>query len=150
MYSPVTDLERFLVGEWRLSRAIVDGSGGPAGEFDGQARVHAEDSLLVYRERGELRWGDHRGPASRCLQYRVVGPGQARVFFDYGDFFHDLDLRTGYATAQHPCRADLYRGEFGVVDENHWWQRWVVTGPDKDHVIKTELTRQDGCITPEQ
>ncbi len=141
VYCPVTDVQWFLVGEWSLERDIVDTAGGPAGEFSGTAEARFEGGVVVYREQGRMRLGGHEGPASRCLHYHVTGPGQARVFFDYGDFFHELDLRTGYATAQHPCRADLYRGEFAVLDVDNWWQRWVVTGPEKNHVISTRLCR---------
>ncbi len=138
---PVFDLADFLGGSWRLDRGIRDGAGAELGTFAGTAEVTVEGSVLVYEERGTLDVGTYRGPAHRGLRYRVTGPGMAEVYFDYGDFFHELDLRSGYATAQHPCRADLYRGEFAVLDVDHWWQRWVVTGPEKNHVISTRLCR---------
>lgn len=56
--------------------------------------------------------------------------------------FHDLDLTTGHHVAEHPCAADLYRGEFTVHDEDHWRTVWRVGGPAKDLVLTTDYTRE--------
>ncbi|NYH80603.1 hypothetical protein FHR84_003969 [Actinopolyspora biskrensis] len=137
----VHDLPAFFGGDWSLRRVISDPDGGRLGEFEGSARFVPDEDVLHYEERGSLRLGEHRGPAFRALRYHVTGPGRAHVHFDYGDFFHALDLREGYCRAEHPCRDDLYRGEFGVVDDDTWWQRWVVSGPTKNHVLCTEFSR---------
>jgi hypothetical protein len=70
-----------------------------------------------------------------------AGGGRAAVHFDHGGFFHDLDLSTGAWATDHPCRDDVYRGEYVVLDAGRWRQEWVVTGPAKDHVITTRFTR---------
>ncbi|WP_243787671.1 DUF6314 family protein [Saccharopolyspora gloriosae] len=138
----VEDLPGFFVGRWGLRRGIVDDAGARLGGFEGEAVFSAEpDGLLVYRERGVLELGAHRGSAQRTLHYRVTGPGRASVFFDYGGFFHDLDLRSGRWCVEHPCRADSYRGEFVVVGADSWWQRWRVSGPAKAHTLTTDFER---------
>ncbi|PRW63057.1 DUF6314 family protein [Actinopolyspora mortivallis] len=140
---PVCDLPAFLGGWWSLWRVISDPDGTRMGEFDGSGSFRAVDDVLVYEEQGTLRLGDYRGNAFRSLRYHVTGPGRAEVYFDYGGFFHTLDLRSGHCRTHHPCRDDLYQGEFGVADENRWWQRWVVSGPTKNHVLHTVFTRSD-------
>ncbi|MCX2732589.1 DUF6314 family protein [Saccharopolyspora sp. NFXS83] len=141
----VADVAGFFAGTWGVVRGIVDDSGARLGGFEGEAVFAAEPGgLLVYRERGELVLGAHRGSAQRTLHYRVTGPGRASVFFDYGDFFHDLDLRSGRWRVEHPCRADVYRGEFVVSGPDSWWQQWRVAGPAKAHTLTTDFARVAG------
>ena len=140
----VVDLAGFLSGTWRLDRELLDASGRtPPGSFTGRGTFTpgAEvPGLLRYVERGTVQFGSHRGRAVRCLGYHVAGPW-ARVEFDDGRYFHDLDLRSGVWEVEHLCRADLYRGRFEVDDEHRWHQQWTVTGPRKDQRIHTVLTR---------
>ncbi|MEU6132980.1 DUF6314 family protein [Saccharopolyspora sp. NPDC047091] len=138
---PVPDLARYLTGRWVLRRDIVDDAGARLGGFAGEAVFTADAGELVYRETGELELGAHRGPAHRTLHYRLADPATAAVHFDHGGFFHDLDLRSGRWLVEHPCRADLYRGEFAVHGPDSWWQRWHVAGPAKHHVLTTDFSR---------
>ncbi|MBA8824639.1 hypothetical protein FHX42_001986 [Saccharopolyspora lacisalsi] len=138
---PVFDLADYLGGHWRLDRGIRDGAGAELGTFAGTAEVTVEGSVLVYDERGTLDVGTYRGPAHRRLRYRITGPGLAEVYFDYGDFFHDLDLREGWWRTRHPCREDLYRGEFHVHGRHEWEQAWTVAGPTKNYAMTTRLRR---------
>lgn len=71
-------------------------------------------------------------------------PGRADVHFDHGGFFHELDLRAGHWATDHPCRDDLYRGSYEVLDARRWRQEWAVRGPAKDHLIVTRFTRASG------
>ncbi len=138
----VTDVAAYFGGRWELHREITDDAGARLGEFSGRAEFTARpDDLLIYREDGVLELGAHRGPAQRTLHYQVVGPGQAQVWFDYGDFFHELDLRTGHWRTSHPCRQDLYSGEFGIEGPDRWWQCWRVSGPAKAHTLSTRFRR---------
>lgn len=139
---PVHDLAAFFLGEWLLSREIFDVDGVGLGTFDGSARFDLDEDVLFYHESGVLRMGQHAGQASRDLRYHLVAPGRAAVYFDYGDFFHELDLRTGHWQARHPCRDDLYRGEFDVFGADSWRQRWDVSGPTKNHVLVTDFRRE--------
>ncbi|MFR9729811.1 DUF6314 family protein [Saccharopolyspora sp. MS10] len=139
---PVADLAEFFAGRWVLRRDIVDDRGARLGGFAGESEFTARDGdLVVYQERGELVLGSHRGEARRTLHYRLAEAGRASVHFDHGGFFHDLDLRSGRWLVEHPCRADLYRGEFEVSGPDSWWQRWRVSGPAKAHILTTAFTR---------
>lgn len=139
----VVDLAGFLCGRWRIEREIFDAKRAATGRFAGWGSFEpaAEVSGLVrYVERGTVQLGSHRGPAYRCLGYHVDGP-RARVVFDDGRFFHDLDLRDGVYVVEHPCRDDVYRGRIEVEGPGRWRQEWTVTGPRKDQHIRTILER---------
>lgn len=139
---PVTDLPGYLTGRWRLDREIHEPDGTPIGTFTGTATFTADGEVLDYAESGTLATGGYSGPAHRALRYHVTGPGQAEVYFDYGEFFHDLDLRHGAWRTDHPCSADLYRGEFHTHDADRWTQAWTVSGPTKNHVLRTTYHRE--------
>ena len=140
----VSDLAGFLLGGWRLDREILDASErGLDGHFSGAARFGFDDhapGLLRYVEHGTLWLGSNRGPASRQLTYAVDGV-RARVTFDDGRFFHDLDLREGVWEVEHPCGQDRYYGRFEVDDAHRWRHQWTVHGPHKHHIIRTVLER---------
>jgi hypothetical protein len=158
------DALAFLRGTWRVRRRLVDHAAGTSGSFTGTARwVAAEDGAdiageepiadnsnrpgdpggpeLAYRESGELRFGGHRGPASRSLIYRGREDGTADVRFADGRPFYHLDPRPGTWQARHDCGRDQYllagrRLDAGTIEE-----RWRVRGPDKDYEITTTLVR---------
>jgi len=140
----VGDLAGFLLGGWRLDREILDASGGGLdGHFSGVARFAFDEhapGLLRYVEHGTLWLGSNRGPAFRHLSYHVDG-ARARVTFDDGRYFHDLDLRPGVWEVEHPCGQDRYYGRFEVDDDHRWRHRWTVHGPHKHQVIRTVLSR---------
>lgn len=135
------DLAGYFTGRWLLRRHITDAAEHPRGTFTGSATFSVEADTLVYHEQGTLQLSTYRGAAQRTLRYRITGPGQAQVSFDYGDFFHDLDLRTGRWRTQHPCRDDLYQGEFRVLGPDRWQQFWTVAGPTKNHTLSTSFQR---------
>jgi hypothetical protein len=87
-------------------------------------------------------WQGTPRPAERTLRF-LPGPSPATALVQFSDGrpFHDLDLSTGRYVADHPCAADLYRGEFTVRDENRWRTVWRVGGPAKDLVLTTDYTR---------
>jgi hypothetical protein len=140
----VRDLAGFLLGRWHLDREILDASGGRlGGRFEGVATFTVDDhvtGLLRYVEHGTLQLGSHRGPASRRLSYHVDG-AWARVAFDDGRHFHDLDLREGVFEVHHPCGEDRYHGRFEVDGAHRWRQQWTVEGPRKHQLIRTVLER---------
>ena len=139
---PVTDLADYLRGRWQLHREIVDTDGAALGAFSGTAAFTLDEQNLTYAEQGTLDLGTYRGPARRELRYHITGPGQAAVYFDYGDFFHDLDLREGNWQARHPCRDDVYAGWFHVRGPHEWQQHWNVAGPTKNHALTTVFRRE--------
>jgi hypothetical protein len=140
----ISDLTAFLLGSWRLDREVLDASRGAlTGHFRGAARFTPVDraaGLLRYVEHGTLQLGSYGEPASRCLTYQVDGPW-ARVTFDDGRHFHDLDLREGVWEVEHRCGDDRYDGRFEVDGAHRWRQQWTVNGPRKRHIIRTVLER---------
>jgi hypothetical protein len=153
----VTDTLDFLHGHWRIERHIADHRAGGSGTFDGAARFEAcaagADGLevsgagvsgveaLAYHEHGELRFGGHRGPASRSLIYRRRPDAAADVCFADGREFYRLDARSGAWRGQHDCGRDHYAVAGELLDSGRFQERWRVRGPDKDYEITTILVR---------
>jgi Family of unknown function (DUF6314) len=97
--------------------------------------------VLRYAERGELRLGGHRGPASRALLYRELPGGAADVRFADGRPFYRLDLRSGMCTVRHDCGQDRYVISHLVRAADWLEERWQVTGPRKAYDGVTTLRR---------
>jgi Family of unknown function (DUF6314) len=137
----------YLAGDWDVVREIADHRAGRAGEFLGQASFRpATDSpgcaVLDFAEQGELRFGGHRGPASRSLRYHGRADGGADVRFADESAFFRLDLRTGSCRAVHLCRADRYAVTVTWLSRDCFTEIWRVTGPDKDYDMTTVYTRR--------
>lgn len=158
----VPDALAYLAGGWRVERTVRDfavaavgGAGEPVesveGWFEGTTLftplADAEPGSgpaagLLHHESGTFTWHGVARPAERTLRFLPGTPaGTAVVRFADGRFFHDLDLRSGRHTTDHPCAADLYRGEFEVFDASRWRTRWRVAGPAKDLLLTTDYTR---------
>jgi len=148
-FRPVSDVLAYLAGGWRVERSVRDLASGATGTFsgttvfewlDGDGR--APSAGLLHHECGSFEWQGVARPAERTLRFLPGdGPGRADVRFADGRRFHDLDLTSGRYTADHPCSADLYRGEFTVHDGDHWRTVWRVGGPAKHLVLTTDYTR---------
>ncbi|MFR9799294.1 DUF6314 family protein [Streptomyces sp. MS06] len=143
---PVPDVLAHLAGRWRVERTVLDLATGDEGRFTGTADFEPGTGTaaggLVHRESGTFRWRGVARPAGRTLHFLPGGtPGRAEVRFADGRPFHDLDLTRGHHVADHPCAADLYRGEFTVRDADHWRAVWRVRGPAKDLVLTTGYAR---------
>ncbi|MFD7709928.1 DUF6314 family protein [Streptomyces sp. NPDC059785] len=140
---PVPDVLAYLAGDWRVARTVRDLASGDEGDFSGGTVFGPlEGGGLLHHESGTFSWRGAARPAERTLRYLPGDrPGTASVRFADGRPFHDLDLTTGHHVADHPCAADLYRGEFTVYDPGHWRTVWRVGGPAKDLLLTTEYTR---------
>ncbi|MEB8336696.1 DUF6314 family protein [Streptomyces endophyticus] len=139
---PVSDVLAFLAGRWRVERTVRDLAADVTGTFTGTTAFTAEGDGLLHFESGTFEWHGVARPAERTLRYLPgEDPGTAVVRFSDGRFFHDLDLRTGHHVADHPCSADLYRGEFTVSGADRWRTVWRVKGPAKDLLLTTEYRR---------
>ncbi|MGV9547351.1 DUF6314 family protein [Streptomyces ardesiacus] len=145
---PVPDVLAYLAGRWRTERSVRDLANGLDGRFTG---VTAFDPLdaggLISRESGAFTWQGVTRPAERTLRYEPgagpgAGPGRADVRFADGRPFHGLDLTSGRHVADHPCAADLYRGEFTVRGPDRWRTVWRVGGPAKDLLLTTDYVRE--------
>jgi hypothetical protein len=143
VFWPVTDVLGYLAGRWRVDRVVRDLAGGGEGRFDGSTGFSPlEGGGLLHVEAGTFVWQGLARPAERTLRFLPGrSPGTADVRFGDGRPFHDLDLTTGRHVADHPCAADLYRGEFTVRDADHWRTVWRVGGPAKDLVLTTDYAR---------
>ncbi|MFI6209690.1 DUF6314 family protein [Streptomyces sp. NPDC051041] len=142
---PVPEVLTYLEGSWRVARSVRDLASGGTGEFSGTTVFDPlEQGGLLYRESGTFVWRGVARPAERTLRFLPgAAPGTADVRFTDGRPFHDLDLTSGRYVADHPCAADLYRGEFTVRDADRWRTVWRVRGPAKDLVLTTDYTRGD-------
>ncbi|MFE9645827.1 DUF6314 family protein [Streptomyces sp. NPDC006365] len=140
---PVADVLAYLAGSWRVERSVRDLASGEEGTFSGTTEfAPLEEGGLLHHESGTFVWQGVARPAERTLRFLPgTAPGRADVRFADGRPFHDLDLTSGQHIADHPCAADLYRGEFTVSDADHWRTAWRVGGPAKDLVLTTDYTR---------
>lgn len=141
----VPDVLAYLAGAWQVERTARDLAGAAEGHFSGTTVfAPSDDGGLLHHESGTFTWRGTPRPAERTLRFLPGDdPATAHVLFADGRPFHDLDLRTGRYTADHPCALDLYRGEFEVYDERRWRTRWRVAGPAKDLILTTAYTRHD-------
>ncbi|MEV0978323.1 DUF6314 family protein [Streptomyces sp. NPDC049915] len=142
---PVPDVLAYLAGNWQVERSVRDLASGDEGRFDGTTDFQPlEGGGLLHVESGTFVWQGVARPAERTLRFLPgAAPGTADVRFADGRPFHHLDLGSGRYIADHPCAADLYRGEFTVRDAGHWRTVWRVRGPAKDLVLTTHYTRGD-------
>ncbi|MGH3359873.1 MAG: DUF6314 family protein [Nocardioidaceae bacterium] len=141
----VEDLLAYLAGRWSVVRVIEDRSAGVVGGFEGtlDCTPDADAATLTMHEHGELDWSGVRRPAFRTTRLAVGDqPGVAEVRFDDGRLFHTLDLRSGVWVADHPCAPDAYEGTFTVNGRDAWAYEWRVTGPRKDLLLRSRVTRE--------
>jgi hypothetical protein len=141
---PVPDVLTYLAGSWRVERSVRDLASGDEGAFSGTTVFgRLAEGGLLHEESGTFVWQGVGRPAERTLRFLPgATPGTADVRFADGRPFHDLDLTSGRHIADHPCSADLYRGEFTVLDEDRWRSVWRVRGPAKDLVLTTDYARE--------
>jgi hypothetical protein len=127
-----------------VERDVRDLASGERGRFEGVTVFGAlAGGGLLHEESGTFTWQGVARPATRTLRFLPGDtPGTADVRFADGRPFHALDLRSGRHVAEHPCAADLYRGEFTVRDAGHWGTVWRVGGPAKDLVLTTGYVRE--------
>jgi hypothetical protein len=130
----------FLVGSWWTRRDLLDRSSGAAGTFAGTTTFTSDGEGLRWEERGTVSWPHFEGPASRSYAVRAAGPTIALHFPD-GRLLCRLDLRTGEARDEHDCAPDTYRVTFRVTAWESIEYSWDVTGPAKDLLLRTMLTR---------
>ncbi|WP_185832449.1 DUF6314 family protein [Streptomyces sp. WAC 04229] len=147
---PVPDVLAYLAGRWRTERTVRDLASGAEGRFEGTTAFDAlAEGGLLSRESGAFTWQGVTRPAERTLRYTPgSAPGTADVRFADGRPFHGLDLASGRHVADHPCAADLYRGEFTVQGPSRWRTVWRVGGPAKDLLLTTDYLRETPDARP--
>jgi hypothetical protein len=150
---PVPDPIAFLAGTWATRRELLDRSTGTTGTFSGTTTFTPDDGGLRWDEEGTVCWASFRGPATRSYRIDpgVTGdPGDpgATVTFPDGRVLCHLDLRSGTARDEHACPPDTYRVHFTVTSYGTIDYSWDVTGPAKDHLLTTVLTRIGAASGP--
>ncbi len=143
------DTLAFLLGTWALNRTIEDHRTTTSGLFEGQASVAdlaaagacSACQRARYEESGELRFGTRVTRASRSLLYARLDDASVMLHFADGRPFVPLDLRSGEWHSVHHCGDDLYELDTTVHSPSVIQERWRVTGPSKDYVALTTLTR---------
>ncbi|TPM87045.1 hypothetical protein FKO01_58325 [Mesorhizobium sp. B2-3-3] len=126
---PADPIERGdrLVGDWKVSRTMIDFLTGATYRFAGDAIV-TQDAFI---EHGLMRIGSQEMPASR--RYRLEpGKGSMRILHTDGRDFIELRPRAAQ-TVRHPCGADLYVGRFFFRGPGEWAEAWRVKGPRKNY-----------------
>jgi hypothetical protein len=139
----VADALGYLAGSWRTERTVRDLASGEEGQFSGTTTFgQLEGGGLLSEESGTFTWRGVPRPAERTLRFLPgATSGTADVRFSDGRPFHGLDLTRGHHVADHPCAADLYRGEFTVLDADRWRTVWRIGGPAKNLVLTTDYSR---------
>ncbi len=147
----ILDTLGFLLGTWRIARAIEDHRSETCGSFDGMAtltektthRDTARGMRARYEEAGEMRLGGYVGQACRLLEYRREANDDPRLMLHFTDGrpFVDLDLRSGAWQSIHLCGDDRYEIATFVRSHDLVQERWRVRGPTKDYDATTTLRR---------
>jgi len=145
---PVEDLHSFLRGRWVISRMLWDEKRRQRGEFRGIAALSPDGGMLIYRERGRMRFGVFDGLAYRTYRYEFTTDHRACVRFDDGRLFHSLDLTRGSFETSYKCGTDEYVGAFTVSALDRWRSRWRVRGARKDLLIDSRYVKADAQDTP--
>jgi hypothetical protein len=139
----------FLLGTWDLERVIEDYRSETNGVFLGGATLVQSEAETAssrceqarYRESGELRFGTQVTRASRTLIYERLPDASVMLHFADGKPFVDLNLESGEWRGLHHCVDDLYELTTTVRSASVVEERWRVTGPNKDYLAVTTLTR---------
>ena len=148
---PVDDLYSFLKGTWSLYRTMNDLQLNMPGVMQGDVVIKDKgegsgNGDLIYREQGELRFGDYREIVHRNYVYKFPdrrnSPHLGEVHFDQGGQFYQLDLSSGFQKVVHHCGDDTYRGTFAVESGDIWRLNWFVTGPSKELILDSRYQRQ--------
>jgi hypothetical protein len=92
---------------------------------------------LRWHETGTLSWDGRDLQAERTLAVRRVD-GRWWVTFADGRPFHRWTIDEPLT---HPCAADTYRGLIEAAGPSELAITWDVTGPTKDQLIVSRLTR---------
>jgi hypothetical protein len=126
-----------LVGRWAIARELDDRTSGQAGRFSGELIITADDAGFAWHEQGTLTWGGQARAATRDLTIRSTDDGWWVCFTD-GRPFHPLLVDVPLV---HPCGADTYRGRIESPTDAELIITWTVSGPAKDQLIISRLTR---------
>ena len=112
------------------------------GSFTGTTVFTHDDVGLRWEEQGTLVWPSFRGPASRSYRVTADPTGLMSIRFPDLRLLCTLELRSGAAQGEHLCGEDTYRMALAVPSFSTVEYSWDVTGPAKDLLLSTVLTRR--------
>lgn len=142
------DLRAYLLGNWTVARTMLDRATGSRGTFTGVVRfTETDDGGLCFREEGIVQWNPaggtpFHGPASReYLLKPSASPETMDMFFSDGRAFHRMGFGVRDHRDQHWCAPDTYRVDYTRLGPDEFRYRWDVTGPAKDLLLESVLTR---------
>ena len=130
-------------GEWSLHRTIEDRLSGKSGELTGKVAMKRGDVAgLIYREEGQLRYGDEPPlTASRIYHWNEGKAGRIEVLFQDGRSFHDFSLDRTMPEASHFCDPDMYYVTYDLSRWPEWSSAWRVVGPRKNYRMQSRYLR---------
>ena len=132
--------EDFL-GEWRITREIIDFRMRESGRLEGLARFTPEGEGLRYFESGTLSFaGGTPIRAERGYLWHFT-KSEVQVAYADGAPFHSFSRTGGPGATSHLCGEDMYRGTYVFSGFPEWQVTWSVNGPRKDYRSVTRYTR---------
>ena len=155
-------LRTYMIGAWKLQKAMVYKSGGVSGRFTGSCVFEPlSDAVLRYEEQGEFtRQGSDESVATRnALLYDFSSPnGKVSVFFDAGSdrssaeaivaqarFLHSIEpssLVLADVTVDDADADAKYEGYFEIERPNSFMLTWSMAGTRQEGQILSLFTRQ--------
>ncbi len=129
-----------FIGRWSITRNIHDEMNGENSIFLGEANIKKEELHFHYKEQGKLSLSYHASVnAAQSYFWRPVGNSVFEIFFNNGDYFHQLDLtmavKLGIYCTDYLCISDLYKVQYNFSQFPDWRTIWHVTGPRKKYQI---------------
>lgn len=145
-----------LVGCWRIRRVL--GSYGH-GEGLAQFTLTPDPFTLNYREDIEVKYTAESGlkqPGVSGTAYQeyvyLFDEERDKIIKRFVDGRHFYELKMNLETlegeGEHLCEKDLYQAKYKFQDSNHFTLSYDVKGPEKEYVIQTLFTRDDGDGVP--
>jgi Arc/MetJ-type ribon-helix-helix transcriptional regulator len=124
---PAQAMADFIVGNWTVSRTMIDFLARATYSFSGDAVVTAD----AFTEHGLMRIGDQDMPASRRYRLDVLEHSTRILHADGRDFIELVPKAA--QTVHHHCGADIYAGRFFFRGPDEWVETWRVKGPRKNY-----------------
>jgi hypothetical protein len=129
-----------LLGTWDLSRSIDDRLTGRRSRVEGRLSLEAvSPDRVQWLEEG--RWHQAGGDVDVRRGLWLVRDEDTQAWWVRFEDDRDFHPWTPGAAVVHPCGADTYRGVV-LGTPLRWTVEWDVTGPAKDYLMTTELSRE--------
>ena len=129
-----------LLGSWRLDRVIDDRLSGLTSHIEGRLSLAPfSPDRIRWEEQG--RWHQPGGDVDVRRGLWLVRDRETGAWWVRFEDDREFHPWAPDEHVVHPCGADTYRGIVsGTPDQ--WTVRWDVTGPRKDYVMTTRLSRE--------